>query len=489
METDKNAYKQILKATSLFGSVQFINMLASIVKTKMAALFIGVVGVGILGVLGSVLSFIQALTRCGLDLTAIKEIASAKKDYDIQEKVSLVNKLALITGVIGVFIVLIFSPWLSQIAFNNKTYTLFFVTISIAVLFNQLSVGNMAILQGLKALKRLAKVITFSSLLSLIPTISIYYFFGEKGIPWVIVITAFISFIISRHYVNKLKIKKHSIPLKKILEEGKDILKSGIYLSFASIINMSVGFAIQIFITNTGGIVEAGFYNAGFLLINSYVAVFFSALSKDFFPRLVEVSNNDIMVRKTVNEQANVLLLLITPIIIIFLVFKGYIVSLLFSNEFLPISGMISYGILATAFKAVSWSMGFILIAKGNAKLYFITEVVSYSALFISIVLGYNINGLTGLGIGFLVYHIFDLVFIKYIVTKKYRFSFNSSFNKLFYLCIGQFVIMLCLFYVENKVVKYSMMAIVVLFSIAITVMKLQKHIDLKEIFKRYIKK
>ncbi len=489
METDKNAYKQILKATSLFGGVQFINMLASIVKTKIAALFIGVAGVGVFGILTSTLTFVQALTRCGLDLTAVKEIASASNEDKVSESVSLTNQLALITGVMGVVMVLVVSPWLSEIAFSNKTYTLFFVTISIAVLFSQLSVGNMAVLQGLKALKRLAKVITFSSLLSLVPTVVLYYFFGEKGIPWVIVLTAFISFIISRYYVNQLKINKHHIPLKKIIANAKHILKSGMFLSLASVINMSVGFIIQIFITNAGGIFEVGLYNAGFLLINSYVAVFFSALSKDFFPRLVAVSSNTVSVNKTVNEQANVLLLLITPIIVIFLVFKAFIVTLLFSDEFLPILGMISYGILATAFKAVSWSMGFILIAKDNAKLYLKTEIVSYTALLVSIMMGYKINGLTGLGIGFLIYHILDLIFIKYIVTKNYQFNFNASFYKLFYLCIVQFIIMLSLLYVENEVIKYSFMALVALFSITITILKLNKYIDFKALLKRYMKK
>ena len=180
METDKGSYKQILKATSLFGSVQFINMFASIVKTKIAALFIGAAGVGIFGILSSTLSFIQALTRFGLDLTAVKEIASTNNDDHVSEKVNLVNQLALVTGIVGVILVLVFSPWLSQLAFGNKTYTLFFITISIAVIFSQLSVGNMAVLQGLKALKKLAKVITLSSLLSLIPTVSLLLFFWRK---------------------------------------------------------------------------------------------------------------------------------------------------------------------------------------------------------------------------------------------------------------------------------------------------------------------
>ena len=65
----------------------------------MAALFIGVAGVGIYGVLSSTLNFIQALTRCGLDITAVKEIASGNT-YDIPKRVSITSKLAFITGVI-----------------------------------------------------------------------------------------------------------------------------------------------------------------------------------------------------------------------------------------------------------------------------------------------------------------------------------------------------------------------------------------------------
>lgn len=488
MEADKSAYKQILKATSLFGGVQFINILASIVKTKIAALFIGVVGIGIFGILTSTLTFIQALTRCGIDLTAVKEIASTKKDDDVSQKVDLINKLTLITGIIGVLIVLIFSVFLSELTFGNKLYTVFFITISIAVLFGQLSVGNLAVLQGLKDLKKLAKAITFSSLFSLVPTVALYYFFGKNGIPWVIVITALISFIISRYYVKQLNIKKQSIPLKSVFTNGKKILKSGMYLSLANVVNMSVGFIIQILLTKAGGVFEVGLYNAGFLLINSYVAVFFSSLSKDFFPRLVEVSSDRNAVNKIVNRQAYVLLLLINPIIIFFLVFKEVIVTLLFSKEFLPILGMITYGILATAFKSVSWSMGFIMIAKNNNKLYFKTEIISHITLLISILTGYYVYGLTGLGIGFLVYHILDFIFIKYIVTKNYQFNFDARLYKFFYLCLFQFIIMLSLFYIEVIIIKYSIMLLLVLTSISISLMKLNKHVDLAELYKSYKK-
>jgi hypothetical protein len=37
---------------------------------------------------------------------------------------------------------------------------------------------------------------------------------------------------------------------------------------------------------------------------------------------------------------------------------------------------MVCFGILAMLFRAVSWSMGFILIAKGDSKMFILTAVV-----------------------------------------------------------------------------------------------------------------
>ena len=484
MKIESNSYKQILKATSLFGGVQSITILVSILKTKAAALLIGVSGLGIFGVLMSTLNFIQALTRCGIDVTAVKEIASSEKDE--QPKLAkLVGTIVLITGVIGALVILVSSPVLSLLAFSDASYISFFVIVSIAVLFNQLATGNIVILQGLRSLKRLAKVIVFSSVLSLIPTIAIYYFFEEKGIPWVIVTTAAISFFVSSYYIKQLKLRRFKFSLGQLTETSKTLLKPGIYLSLASIMTMAIGYILQIYVANTGGVDEVGLYNAGFALIHSYVAVFFSALSKDFFPRLSEVSQDSHMVNKTVNEQAYMLLLLITPLIIIFLALKPYIVTLLYSKDFLPIIGMITFGILSTAFKSVSWSMGFILLAKGDSKLYFITELVSQLALLTLVIVGYQFYGLTGIGIGFLVYHILDLMFIKWIVTKTYRFKFNLTFNRLFFVCLFQFIIMVSLFYMENNFVKYIIMILVILFSMCFTFYKLNKHFGILDRLKR----
>jgi hypothetical protein len=51
------------------------------------------------------------------------------------------------------------------------------------------------------------------------------------------------------------------------------------------------------------------------------------------------------------------------------------IVKVIYTPKFISIP-MVVFGILAILFRAVSWSMGFILIAKGDSKMFILTAVV-----------------------------------------------------------------------------------------------------------------
>ncbi|WP_100616252.1 oligosaccharide flippase family protein [Confluentibacter citreus] len=492
MEADKDSYRQIIKTTSLFGGVQIFSILISLAKSKVAALLIGVSGMGVFGILTSTLNIILTLTRCGLDISAVKEIASVNNNPEKDKLPKIVTatiQFTWITGIIAAMIVLIMSPWLSLIAFGNKNYSLFFVIISIAILFNQLTIGNLAVLQGLKSLKELAKITVLASFFSLMPTTIIYYLIGEKGIPWVISITAIIGFLLSKYYINKLEIKKVNLPINELISSSKNLIRLGFVLSLASLTSHFVVYAIQIFITKEGGINEVGLYNSGIMLIHSYVAIFFNAISKDFFPRLAEVSKDNTLIKKMVNQQASMSILLLTPLIIIFLVFRPFIVTLIYSKEFLPILGMITYGVLSILFKAASWPMGFVIIAKGNSKLYFVTELISNVILFISVVIGYDLYGLTGLGLGYLIYHILDFLIVKFVVFIKYQFLFDVKFNKLFLICVFQCLAMIYLLQIEYLALKFSLMTILASFSIIFAIIKLNGYVGLKDFLKNILKK
>ena len=76
-ETEKQEYKNSLKATSLFGGVQVYNIIITILKSKVVALLLGPGGMGTYGLLTSTTGLITSATNFGLATSAEKDIAGA----------------------------------------------------------------------------------------------------------------------------------------------------------------------------------------------------------------------------------------------------------------------------------------------------------------------------------------------------------------------------------------------------------------------------
>ncbi|WNH13025.1 oligosaccharide flippase family protein [Thalassobellus suaedae] len=487
MTENQKAYRQVFKVTSLFGGVQVISILAAMLRSKFAALFIGPAGVGILGVLNSTIHLITNVSKFGLDTSSIKEIAFANKLEDKREVSNVIyvlKRLLWITGLLGTVVTLILSPFLSQIAFQNKEFTFSFIWISIAVLFKQLTFGNMAILQGLRKLKKLAKVNLYSSICSVFIVVPLYYFFGLDGIVPTIILTTLLGYLISKYFTFSIEIESDHKSLKRLFFEGKPMIKLGVTLSIGSLITLLVAYLIQVYITNTGGLTEVGYYNAGIIIINSYVGLIFEAMSKDYYPRLSEIIDDTKSVQKAVTQQATIAVLLITPMIIFFLTFAESIIVILYSKAFLPILVFVNFAIMGILFKAVSWSLAFVIIAKGDSKTFIKTEIGSNILLLVMNGLGYFSYGLLGLGVSFVVHYFLYLIIIFLTMKFRYKFIFVSDFLKVYLICVLFAFTTFFITYIENTQLKYILLGVLVLVSSVFTLHNLNKRLDIKSFIK-----
>lgn len=490
MSETQNSYRQILKATSLFGGVQIISILISIIRSKFIAIFIGPMGMGIAGLLNSTINVVSELSKLGLDTSAVKEIASFNtKDQDkLIRIVSSLKRIIWFTGLFGLIITIICSPFLSQLTFGNKEYTGSFIWISLALLFKQLTYGELAILQGLRKLKLLAKSNLYASIFGLFVVIPLYYFFRIDGIVPAIILSSLLGFLFSKYFSQRVKLKPLKLSTREAFKEGKPMLRLGFMLSIRSSITLLSAYAIQVYISHVGGVDEVGLYLAGFVIINSYVGVIFNAMQTDYFPRLSALANDLSKVRDTVLDQAIIGLLIITPIIIVFLMMAPLVIEILYSKEFLVITAFVAWGMFGTLFKAVSWSMGYVILAKGDAKLFIKTALLFNSIFVVSLISGYNIYGLLGMGVAFFGYNLLHLIIVKLITYYKYDLYFNRAFNWLFLICLLMCSVTFALRYLQLPILRYGLMTLMVGVSTAYSVFELNKRIDIKALFEQFFK-
>ena len=457
MSEQQSSYRQIMKATSIFGGVQAFNIIISIIRSKVVAVLLGPAGMGIMGLLTSTTGIISSLTNFGLGTSAVKDIAAAFGTNDekrIEIVVNVMRRIVWITGLLGLIVTILLSPWLSQLTFGNRNYTLAFIWLSVTLLFNQLSSGQLVLLQGMRKLKHLAKAELSGSFIGLFVTLPLYYIWGIDGIVPVIIGTSILSLLMSWYFSHKIKLGKAVLSPAQTISEGKNMLRMGLMISLSGILAVGSSYIVRIFISRTGGVEQVGLYNAGFAIINTYVGLIFNAMATDYYPRLSAVAHDNKLCKQTINQQAEIALLILAPILIVFLIFINWVVILLYSRQFIAVSDMIYWASLGMFFKAASWSIAFIFLAKGTSKFFFWNELIANTYLLGLNLLGYHLWGLTGLGISFAIAYLIYLIQVYLVSNLKFDFNFDRSFLNIFAiqfsLALAGFLVVKYFFYPYN---------------------------------------
>lgn len=113
MSEQRAAYRQIMRATSIFGGVQVFQIIVEVIRSKAIALLLAPSGMGISGLLQANTTFIAALTNFGLSTSAVKNIAEAHasdNEAAIVRTVGLLHKLVWVTGLLGAVITAVLAP-------------------------------------------------------------------------------------------------------------------------------------------------------------------------------------------------------------------------------------------------------------------------------------------------------------------------------------------------------------------------------------------
>lgn len=481
-----------MKATSLFGGVQIVNVIIQLVRSKIVAIFLGPLGMGIVGLLNSTLNIIGSTTNFGLGTSAIRDISLAESTSDeerIATIISVFRRLVWMTGILGALLTILFSNWLSKLTFGNEKYSTAFILISITLLFNQLNNGQLVLLQGLRKLKSLAKASVLGNFISLLFVAPVYYYYGIDGIVPVLIGFSVITLLVSWFYSHKITIKKINVTLSMLFTEGKGMLKMGFMINLAGFITLGIGYILKLYISRTGSIEQVGLYNAGFTLIGTYISLIITSMSKDYYPRLSAVANNKIEARKMINQQAELVILIIAPILLVLIVFLKFIIVILFSEKFLVINEMLHWAVLGVFFQVASWSMAMILLAKGASKIFLLNELImAIYFLVINIVL-YHYFDLTGLGISFLINYI--IYFVQVIIVGKIFFDITLNLHFYIIFLIQLFLGLVCFFIVGklNNNFTYLIGIFLIISSTLYSFYEINKRIDIKDIFYKKLKR
>lgn len=433
------AYKNIFKATTLFGSVQGLTIIMGLIRTKFVALLIGPAGVGLNSIYNETRELVHETTNCGMDQSGVRDISKSYEKLtnakttdeialckaELKKQISLLRSWELLLGMLGIFITILSAQPLSLMTFQDTEHTWGYVLLSPAVALSTITCGELVVLKAIRKLKTVALLSTLNIFLALFITLPIYYYWRLQGI-----LPAILASCLASAFTTVYASYRYSQPIFnwswRELKHGIPMLKLGACFVLTGIMAHGMELLIMSHINNLSNEVTVGLYRAGYTITGTYAALLFNAVSTDFFPRLSGVVD-DIKKRNTaVCQQMEVLLMLVGPMTVALLVAMPILVPILYSNSFVEMIPMARISVFGVLLGAIYIPAAYLPLAAGDSKMFLIVETISTITMTM-ILVGFTYDGLFGAGVGKVISASIDVIAVMALSIFYYKIRISRS--------------------------------------------------------------
>jgi len=440
MSEEVKSYRQILRSTSIIGGASLINILIGLIRTKVAAIFLGPTGIGLIGIFNNLINTASNLASLGFGPAGTRQIAeSAGRRNDIE--ISLARQsLFWGTLILGIGAGIVF--WLTREVISTHILKDSSLTddvgwLAVGVALNIAAISQSAVLNGMRRIGDLARISLVSALLSTALGIPALLFWGQSGLLAYLLMTPISSYLVAHYYISKLP-KSISIPtsLPFLFKQWHDLARLGIAFMLGGLAVTVGNLAVRAIVQREIGTAALGHFEAAWMISMTYMGLILRAMGADYYPRLTEIINTHEAANKLVNEQTEVALLLSGPLILTALGLTPWIVSLLYSSQFTETVDILRWQIIGDILKIASWPLGVLILAAGDGRSYLFAETLAVLVFVLFVWIGIPYLGLIITGIAFLSMYAFYLPIVYWIANRRSSFSYDRIVSRKFFVLL-----------------------------------------------------
>ncbi|MBD0830558.1 O-antigen translocase [Aestuariibaculum sediminum] len=366
----------LVKVTSLQSISVITRIIAGILTSKAIAVFIGPVGLALIGNLQNFVSAFQTISVAGLYKGTVKYINAYKNSVtQLSKAVSSVFYVGFFTTVLVSFFCYFNADLINNLIFPSYNNYAFVIKVFAIVLpFYALNMFSFSIMNGFSKYKILIVINIIGQILSMSVALLLIYLNAIKGALISVVIAESLIFLITlvgiinrRSLVPLIKIQSISIPfIKKLSPHALMALFSAVLLPIVAI-------AIRMHIMENVGYKDAGFWEAMTRISKYYLMIVTSLIALYILPRFSEI--NDVKeFRKEVFDFYKMIIPVLLIGFVFIYIFKGVLVQVILSEEFQPVEDLFLWQLFGDFLKVLASVIAYQFLAKKMFWHYILTE-------------------------------------------------------------------------------------------------------------------
>jgi O-antigen/teichoic acid export membrane protein len=378
MKPDHSA-KHILRSTGIVGGASVANILIGLVRTKVAALVLGPAGIGLIGLAHGLITMVAAFASFGLGNVGTRQIAAAGDDpaaISAARRATAIAAAAL--AAVGALVLFLLREQAALWVFQDRSWAanVGWLALGVALLIGSIAQNSM--LTGLRRIGDLARVSVTSALLTTALGVAALLAWRQDALLFYVLVSPLVTFLVGAWFVARIpRLSTHRPRIAELTPHWRALARLGLAFTLGAAANTAGQLAVRALVQRELGPVALGHYQAVWMISTNYIVFLLAALATDYYPRLAAAIGDPEAARRTVNQQAEVVLLLSGPVLVGTVAFAPWLVPLLFSSKFLPAVEILRWQILGDFMKIVSATLGFLLLAGGHGRAYVAVEVVA----------------------------------------------------------------------------------------------------------------
>ncbi|NJX14695.1 O-antigen translocase [Tamlana crocina] len=382
------------------ASLQIVSVItkivAGILTSKAIAVFIGPVGLALVGNLRDFVKAFQTIATGGFYKGAVKYISEFKEDaYNLSKTVSTIYYTGFVFTILVSFFCYFKAEWINTVIFpiyNDYAYVI--QIFAIVLPFYALNLFSFAIMNGFSKYKILIVINIIGQILSVSIALLLIYQNQIDGALISVVIAESLIFLITLVGIIN---RRSLVPLIKARNVSFQFFKNmgthSLMAVFSAILLPLVGIAIRTYIIDNVGFKDAGFWEAMTRISKYYLMFISSLIALYLLPRFAEIDSTKEFKKEVFSFYKTIIPVLAVGLLIIYLL-KHYIVLAIFTDEFQPVEDLFIWQLLGDFVKVLSIVIAYQFLAKKMFWHYVLTEAFLVIILYTTSV--YFINSVGG---------------------------------------------------------------------------------------------
>lgn len=394
----------LFKTSVLNGVAVLIKTATLFILNKILAVYVGPSGYAVIGQFQNFIQIVTSFAGGAINTAVIKYTAEYHSDENKQRAIwRTAGSIIFLFSIAAAFLILLLQKQLSLYIFQTDEYQSIFVWFAVFLLFFNFNALFLAILNGKKEILKLVIANISGSLFSLVITGFLAVKFQLYGALVALSIyqsTAFLVTFLLCYKADWFRItylfgKIDPAIAKNFLAFAFMALTSAICIPLTQIV-------IRLHLTNEFGVEYAGYWEAMIRLSGGYLMLVTATLSVYYLPRLSELSSSSDIKNEVYLGYKFIFPIALVGAICVYLL-RDWIISLLFTDSFLPMRDLFIWQMIGDSLKIGSWILASVMVSQAMSKLYIITEMLFAISLIILTYLFTKLFGFEGVSIAYLV--------------------------------------------------------------------------------------